>query len=87
MRHAMEGGCRLVYIAWSIQREPLDQTDLKNDGDVILKAVENRHSNGRLTRGPTGRVASRWDRLAPHVRDMGFASVIRLLESSRVFPC
>ena len=34
----------LVYIAQSVQHEPLDQTDLKNSRDEILKAVENRHN-------------------------------------------
>jgi hypothetical protein len=31
-----EGGCRHVFIALGVQREPLDQTDLKNDVDAIL---------------------------------------------------
>ena len=31
----MHGGWQgLVYIGWSIQREPLDQTDLKDDVDA-----------------------------------------------------
>ena len=57
MRHALEGGCRLVYIAQSVQREPLDQTHLKNDGDAILKAVENRHNNEADRWGPQRPVA------------------------------
>ena len=52
MRHALEEGCWLVYIAQSIQHEPLDQTDLKNGGDAILKAVENRHNNEADRWGP-----------------------------------
>jgi hypothetical protein len=28
------GGQGLIYIALSLQREPLDQTDLRNDGDA-----------------------------------------------------
>ena len=45
MRHALEEGCRLVYIGQSVNPEPLDQTDLKTGGDTILKAVENQHNN------------------------------------------
>jgi len=41
----------LIYIAQSVKREPLDQTNLKNDRDAILKAVENQHNNE----------ADRWD--------------------------
>ena len=51
MRHVLRG-CRLVYIAQSAQHEPLDQSDLKNDGDAILKAVENRHNNKADRWGP-----------------------------------
>ena len=66
---------------------PLDQTNLKGHVDATYEAVENRYSNGRLTCGPIGRAAFRSGQPAPHVRDTGFALVIRLLESSRVFPC
>ena len=68
MRHALEG-CRLVYIAQSIQHEPLDQTDLKNSGDAILKEVENRHNNEADSGTHRGRAASKWGRAVPHVRD------------------
>ena len=54
MRYALKGRYRLVYIAWSVQREPLDQTDLKNGGDVIVKVVENRHNNKADRWGPQG---------------------------------
>ena len=42
------GWQELIYIGRSIQREPLDQTDLKNGVDWISMAVENRHSKRRL---------------------------------------
>ena len=44
----------LDYIALRVQREPLDQTDLSNDLDAILKAVENRHSKVADRWGPLG---------------------------------
>ena len=34
-----------VYIGAFKDSGPLDQTDLKNGGDTILKAVENQHNN------------------------------------------
>ena len=51
----MPGGRQgLDYIALRIQREPLDQTDLSNGGDEILKAVGNRHTKQGLIGGPRG---------------------------------
>ena len=44
----------LVYIAWSVQCEPLDQTDLKNGVDETYEAVENQHSKEGLTCGARG---------------------------------
>ena len=32
-----------IYIGRSVQREPLDQTNLKDDVDASYEAVENRH--------------------------------------------
>ena len=29
-----QGGQGLIYIGWSVQREPLDQIDLKDDVDA-----------------------------------------------------
>jgi len=52
MRYALKGEYWLVYIAWSVQRELLDQTNLKNSGDAILKAVENQHNNEADRWGP-----------------------------------
>ena len=52
------------YIALRVQREPLDQTDLRNGLDASSKVVENRHRKladrwahggpGGLTVGPGG---------------------------------
>ena len=42
----------MVYIALRVQCEPLDQTDLSNDLDAILKAVVNRHSKEADRWGP-----------------------------------
>jgi len=51
----MPGGRQgLDYIALRIQREPLDQTDLSNSGDAILKVVGNRHTKQGLIGGPRG---------------------------------
>ena len=44
MRHALEGVQAGIY-SLEYQREPLDQTDLKNGGDAILKAMDNQHNN------------------------------------------
>ena len=41
----------LVYIGWSINSGPLDQTNSKDGIDATYEAVENQHSNGRLTWG------------------------------------
>ena len=48
------GGAGAGYIGQSVNPEPLDQTDLKNGGDAILKTVGNRHKNEGLTGGPQG---------------------------------
>ena len=58
------GGQGLIYIGRSVQREPLDQTNLRNGVDATQEAVENLHCNveanrwaqgpGRLQVGPTG---------------------------------
>ena len=50
-------GQGLIYIGWSVYREPLDQTDLKNDVDATKEAVENRHNKAeadRWAQGPGG---------------------------------
>ena len=39
-----------IYIAQSFQREPLDQTKLKDGVDAILEAVENRHNKAKANR-------------------------------------
>jgi hypothetical protein len=39
MADALREGHGIVYIAQSLQREPLDQTDLRNDRDASYKAV------------------------------------------------
>ena len=44
----------MVYIARSVQREPLDQTGLKNGGDAILMAMDNRYNNKADRWGPQG---------------------------------
>ena len=74
-RMAPKGWQALVYIAWSIQREPLDQTDLKDGVDATQKAVENQHNKveaDRWARGPAGLT---WRRLALRLGEV----------SSRVF--
>ena len=48
-----QGDMGLAYIARSDEREPLDQTDLSNGLDVILRLVINRHTKDRLPGGPT----------------------------------
>ena len=47
-------GQGLVYIALRVQHEQLDQTNLSNGLDAILKAVGNRHSNEADRWGPQG---------------------------------
>ena len=44
----------MVYIGQSVQREPLDQTDLKDDIDATKEAVENRHCDAEADSGPQG---------------------------------
>ena len=46
------GGQGLIYIGRSVQREPLDQTDLKDGIDATKEVVENRHCNEGLIGGP-----------------------------------
>jgi hypothetical protein len=38
-------GVGFAYIAQSLQREPLDQTNLRNGVDATLESVGNRHNN------------------------------------------
>ena len=47
----------MIYIGWSVQREPLDQTDLKDGVDATQEAVENQHCDSEADRwdqGPSG---------------------------------
>ena len=41
MAACSRGGAGAGYIGQSVQCEPLDQTDFKNSGDAILKAMGN----------------------------------------------
>jgi hypothetical protein len=67
------GGLGSVYIAKGVQREPLDQTDLKDgvdaipggDGGSFLKLTGRGHLPGRATPW--------WGRLAPPGSPSGFA--------------
>ena len=42
----------MVYIGQSVQREPLDQTDLKNDVDATYEMVENGYNEAKANRWP-----------------------------------
>ena len=44
----------LDYIAWRVQREPLDQTNLSNGLDASSKAVGNRQMKHADRSGPQG---------------------------------
>ena len=44
----------MVYIALRVQREPLDQTDLKDGVDASYEVVENRHYDVEADNGPEG---------------------------------
>ena len=43
-----------VYIGHSVHREPLDQTDLKDDVDASQEVVQNRHCDAEADSGPQG---------------------------------
>ena len=43
MTYLPSGGQGLIYIGQIVQREPLDQTDLKDGVDATKEAVENQH--------------------------------------------
>ena len=76
----------MVYIALRVQREPLDQTNLSNGLDAILKVVGNRHSKEADRWGPPGPGGPTYRSAGPHGSGSSPASVIRLLDPSRVFP-
>jgi hypothetical protein len=74
-----------IYIALRVEREPLDQTDLRNSVDAILRGGGGtfwKVLTSGTHRGPDDMHVG----LAPHVSSSSFASVWCPLECSRPYP-
>ena len=81
------GGEGASYIGHSVQHEPLDQTDLKDDIDWISMAVENRPTKESLTCGAHKPVGLGVGLAGPPINASAQSLVGCLLYGSRVLQC